>query len=42
MFTVYFPVSKIHLTDNSIKENSYKDCVVNVKNVEISDELSQN
>ena len=42
MSTVYFPVSKIHLTDNSMKENSNKDCVVNVKNVKISDELSQN
>ena len=41
MSTVYFPVSKIHLTDNYIKESS-KDCFVNVKNFEISDELSQN
>ena len=42
MSTVYFPVSKIHLNDNYMKENSNKDCVVNVKNIEISDELGQN
>ena len=40
--TVYLPVSKIHLTDNYMKENSNKDCVVNVKNAEISDELGEN
>ena len=42
MSTVYFPVSKIHLTDNYMKENSNNNCVVNVKNFEISDELGQN
>ena len=42
MSTIYFPVSKLHLTDNYMKENSSKDCVVNVKNVEISNELGQN
>ena len=39
MSTVYFPVSKIHLTDNYMRESSNNDCVVNVKNFEISDEL---
>ena len=42
MFAVNFTVSNIHLTDNYMKENSNKDCVVNVKNVEISDELGEN
>ena len=42
MSTVYFHVSKIHLTDNCMKENSNKDYVANVKNVEISDELGKN
>ena len=42
MSIVYFPVSKIHLADNFMKENSNKDCVMNVKNIEISDELIQN
>ena len=42
MSIVYFPVSNIHLTDNYMKENSNKDCVVNVKNAEISDELGEN
>ena len=42
MSAVYFPVSKIHLTDNYMKENSNSDCVANVKNFEISDELDQN
>ena len=41
MSTVYFPVSKYHLTNIYTKENSNKDCVVNVKRVEISNELSQ-
>ena len=41
MPTVYFPVSKIHLTDNYMKETSNKDCAMNVKNLEISDELGQ-
>ena len=39
MSTVYFPLSKIHLTDNYMRESSNNDCVVNVKNLEISDEL---
>ena len=34
-------VSKNHLTDNFMKENSSNDCVLNVKNVEISDESGQ-
>ena len=42
MSIVFFPVSKILLTNNYMKENSDKDCVVNVKNVEISDALGQN
>ena len=42
MSTIYFPVSKIHLTDNYIKESSNNDCVVNVKNFELSDDLGQN
>ena len=35
MSTVYFPVSKYHLTNIYTKENSNKDCVVNVKRVEL-------
>ena len=35
MATAYFPVSKLHLTDNYVKENSNNDCVLNVKNLEI-------
>ena len=42
MSTVYFPVSKIRLTDNYMKENSNNDCVVIVKNFEISDEPGKN
>ena len=42
MSTVYFPVSKIHLTDNYMKKSSNNDCVVTVKNFEISNELGQN
>ena len=42
MSIVFFPMSKILLTNNYMKENSDKDCVVNVKNVEISDALGQN
>ena len=42
LISVYFPVLKIHITNNYMKESSNKDCVVNVKNVEISDELGQN
>ena len=42
MFTVYFPMSKIHLTDKYMKESSNNHCVANVKNFEISDELGQN
>ena len=42
MSTVYFYVSNIHLTDNHMNKNSNIDCVVDVKNVEISDKLGQN
>ena len=41
MPTVYFPVSKYHLTNIYMKENSNTDYVVNTKSVEISNELSQ-
>ena len=41
MSTVYFPASKYHLTNIYMKEISNKNCVVNVKRVEISNELSQ-
>ena len=41
MSTSYFPVSKYHLTNVYMKENSNTDCVVNVKSVEISNELGQ-
>ena len=39
--TIYFPVSKYHLTNIYAKENSNADCVVNVKSVEISNEPGQ-
>ena len=42
MSTVYFPLSKIQLTDGYMKESSNNDCVVNLKNFEISDEVGQN
>ena len=38
---VYFPVSKYHLTNICMEENSNTDCVVNAKSVEISNELGQ-
>ena len=41
MSTVYFPVLKCHLSNIYTKENSNTDCVVNVKSVEISNELGQ-
>ena len=41
MSTVYFPVSKYHLTNIYMKESSNTDCVVNVRSVEISNELGQ-
>ena len=41
MSTVYFPVSKYHLTNIYKSQNSNIDCVVNVKSVEISNELGQ-
>ena len=41
MSTVYFPVSKYHLTNINMKESSNTDCVVNKKSVEISNELGQ-
>ena len=36
MSTVYFPMSKYHLTNFYMKENSNTDSVVNMKSVEIS------
>ena len=42
MSPVYFPVSKIHLSDNYKKENSDNDWIVNLKNFKISDEIVQN
>ena len=42
MSNVYFPVSKNHLTDYYVKGNASNDCVLNVKNVETSDESGQN
>ena len=36
---VYFPVSKYHLINIYMKENSNTYCVVNVKSVEVSNEL---
>ena len=42
MSTVYFPMSKIHSTDDCVKENSNNDYSVNVKNFEICDEPGQN
>ena len=41
MSTVYFPVSKYHLTNICMKERSDTDCVVNVKSVKVSNELGQ-
>ena len=41
MCTVYFPVSKYHLTNINMKESSNADCVVNKKSFEISNELGQ-
>ena len=41
MSNVYFPVSKYHLTNIYMKENSNTDCVVNVKSDEISNGLGQ-
>ena len=41
MSNVYFPVSKYHLTNIYMKENSNTDCVVNEKSDEISNELGQ-
>ena len=41
MSTVYFPLSKYHLTNIYTNENPNTACVVNVKNVEISNELGQ-
>ena len=41
MTTVYFPVSKYHLTNINMKESANVDCVVNKKSVEISNELGQ-
>ena len=41
MSNVYFPMSNYHLTNMYMNENSSTDCVVNVKTVEISNELVQ-
>ena len=41
MSSVYFPVSKYHLINIYIKENSNIDWVVNKKSDEISNELGQ-
>ena len=41
MSTVYFPVTKYHLTNINMKESSNTDCIVNRKSVEISNELGQ-
>ena len=41
MAAVYFPMSKYHLTNIYTKENSNTDSVVNVKSVEICNELGQ-
>ena len=38
MSTLYFPVSKHHLTNTYMEENSNKDYVINMKSVEISNE----
>ena len=40
--TVYFPLSKYHLTNIYMKEKLNTDCNVNVKSAEISKELGQN
>ena len=42
MSTVYFPVSKNHSLDNYLKSNWSNYCVLNVKNIETSDESGQN
>ena len=39
MSTIFFPVSKYHLTNIYMKENLNTNCFVNVKSVEISNEL---
>ena len=41
MSTVYFPMSKYHLTNINKKESSNTDCVVNKKSVEISNQQGQ-
>ena len=38
---MYFLMSKLHLTGNCLKENLNSDCVVNMKNVEMSSEQDQ-
>ena len=42
MSTVYFPMSENHLLDNYLKDNSSNDCVLNVRNVEVSDKSGPN
>ena len=41
MSSVYFPTSKCYLTNICMKEKSNTDCAVNVKSVDISNELGQ-
>ena len=41
MSSVYFPVSKFHLTNIYMKENSNNNSVVDVKGVEISNKVGQ-
>lgn len=42
MSFVYFPLSKGHLADNLLKENQNNDCLANLKNIKIRNELVQN
>ena len=39
MSFVFFPVSKVLLTDNYMKKNSTKDCAVNVKKFEVTKQV---
>ena len=42
MYTLYFPVSKCHLTSNHMKESPNNNCVANIKNIENHNKLVQN
>ena len=42
MSTIYFHVAEHHLTNNYMKENSDKGCVLNVNSAEINELLGQN